>query len=241
MTYPNAFFISSKFWFSRLLGGRRLKGQKMAQNDKKFCLTLYLRNCTSYDCGFWYRCVKWWYLQQIFSFSQKSDFLGFSKFINKCQKEFLRCTPPSSHGCNFFCQTMTYFVPNGVITDRITKMYPKLHHNEKLWLYHLPRFISSFLYDPAKTACLFEKFIFELEAFYSFKVSCILVREVISLKKNGGVISKIYCLILWSPICTPLILVSASVKMAGTSATVTYNSMRVCTSGELLYKGKRFR
>ena len=62
-----------------------------------------------------------------------------------------------------------------------------------------------------------------------------------SLKKNGGVISKIYCLILWSAICTHLILVSASVKMAGTSATVTYNSMRVCTSGELLYKGKRFR
>ena len=90
-------------------------------------------------------------------------------------------------------------------------------------------------------AWIFEKFIFELEAFYSFKITCILVRQVISLKKNGGVISKIYCLILWSPICTPLILVSASVKMAGTSATVTYNSIRVCTFGELLCKGKRFR
>ena len=54
-------------------------------------------------------------------------------------------------------------------------------------------------------AWIFEKFIFELEAFYSFKITCILVRQVISLKKNGGVISKIYCLILWSPICTPLI------------------------------------
>ena len=94
-----------------------------------------------------------------------------------------------------------------------------------------------FLYDPANTAWLFEKFIFELEAFYSFKITCILVRPVISLKKNGGIISKIYCLILWSPICTPLILASASVKMAGTSATVTYNSMRVNTSGELLIEG----
>ena len=74
----------------------------MAKNDKKFCLTLYLRNCTSYDCGFWYTCVKWWYLQQIFSFFQKPDFSGFSKFINKCQKEILRCAPPSSHVCDFF-------------------------------------------------------------------------------------------------------------------------------------------
>ena len=28
----------------------------MTQNDKKFCLTQYLRNCTSYDCGFCYMC-----------------------------------------------------------------------------------------------------------------------------------------------------------------------------------------
>ena len=27
----------------------------------------------------------------IFHFFQNSDFLGFSKFINKCQKEVLRC------------------------------------------------------------------------------------------------------------------------------------------------------
>ena len=95
-------------------------------------------------------------------------------------------------------------------------------------------FYQIFLYDPAKKAWLFEKFIFELEAFYSFKITCILVMQVIILKKNVGVISKIYCLILWSPICTPLIIVSASVKMAGISATVTYNSMRVYTPGKLL-------
>ena len=128
---------------------------------------------------------------------------------------------------------MTYFVLIGVIKDRITKMYPK-YLNGKLWPYHLSCFINSFLYDPANKAWLFEKFIFELEASYSFKITCILVRQVISLKKIGGVISKIYCLILWSPICTPLILVSASVKMAGTSATATYNIMRVETPGKLL-------
>ena len=92
-----------------------VKGQKMAQSDKKLCLsyfisqeaciiwllfllymckmmtspdafiiflkfvclTPYLRNCTSCDCRFWYTCVKWWYLQQSFSFFLNSDFLGF--------------------------------------------------------------------------------------------------------------------------------------------------------------------
>ena len=39
----------------------------MAQNNNnKKILTPYLRNCTSYDCGFWYTCLKWWYLQQCF-------------------------------------------------------------------------------------------------------------------------------------------------------------------------------
>ena len=80
-----------------------------------------------------------------------------------------------------------------------------------------------FLYDPALTAWLFENFIFELKASYSFKITCILVRHVMSLKKYGGVISKNYCLILWSPNSTPAILVSASVEMASTSATVIYN------------------
>ena len=47
------------------------------------------------------------YLQQFFSLFQNSDFSGFSKFIYKCQKEILRCAPPS-HVCDF-----------------IHKMYPK--------------------------------------------------------------------------------------------------------------------
>ena len=86
--------------------------------------------------------------------------------------------------------------------------------------YHLSCFISSFLYGLANKTWFFEKVIFEIETSYSFKITCILVRQLLPLKKSGGFISKIYCLISWSPICTPLILVSASVKMAGTSATV---------------------
>ena len=104
----------------------------------------------------------------------------------------------------------------------------------EMWPCHLSCFINSFLYHPACKAWLFEKFIFELEASYSFKITCILVRQVISLKKIGGVISKIYCLVSWSPICTPLILLSALIKMAITSTTVIYNSMRVETLVKLL-------
>ena len=69
---------------------------------KKFCLTSYHRNYTSYDFDFCYTCVKWWYLQQFFSFFLKSDFSTFSKFINERQKEILRCVPSSSHVCDFF-------------------------------------------------------------------------------------------------------------------------------------------
>ena len=85
---------------------------------------------------------------------------------------------------------------------------------------------------------VFEKFIFELEASCSFKNICILVKQIISLKKNGGgVINKIYCLISWCPICAPLIFVSASMKMASISAAVIYNSMESGHPLELLIQG----
>ena len=123
--------------------------------------------------------------------------------------------------CFFLNFLLNYelFCPNRSYQDRITKMQPK-YLNGKLWPYQLSCFIISFLHDPVNTTWFFKNFIFELEASYSFKITCILVRQLIPLTKNVGVIGKIYCLISWSPICTPLILVSASVKMAGTSATV---------------------
>ena len=96
---PGFFLFLQNFDFLGYWEGQR---EKMAQNDKKI-LTLYLRNCTFYDCGFWYKCVKGQYLQEFFFFSffQNSDFSGFSKFINKYQKEILSCAPPYSHVCNF--------------------------------------------------------------------------------------------------------------------------------------------
>ena len=41
-----------------------------------------------------------------FSFFQSFVFSGFSKFVNKCQKEILRCAPPSSHVCDFLPNQM---------------------------------------------------------------------------------------------------------------------------------------
>ena len=63
--------------------------------------------------------------------------------------------------------------------------------------------IPFYMAQPYK-AWLFEKFIFELEAIYSSKRTCILVRQVISLKEYAVVFGKIS----WSPIFSTLILVS---------------------------------
>ena len=53
-----------------------VKGQKVPQNDKNFChLMQYLRIHTLNDCDFWYTGVKWWYLQQFFSFFKTLIFL----------------------------------------------------------------------------------------------------------------------------------------------------------------------
>ena len=197
------------FWVVRVEG---VKSQKMAQSDKKICITSYLRNFTSYDCGFWYTCVKWWYLQKnFFHFFESLIFLVFQNLSIKSKRKFCGVSH-LPHMCVIVLLNYD-FVPAGVIKDRITKTYPKCL-NGKLSPYDLSCFINSFLCDPANKAWLFEHFIFELEAFYCFKITCILVRQVISVTKNGGVISKIYCLIFWSPGGTPLILVSASVKMA---------------------------
>ena len=51
----------------RIISG--VKGQKMARNDKKFCLYHSVPQ-EPYIIWLWfgYTCVKWWYIQQIFSY-----------------------------------------------------------------------------------------------------------------------------------------------------------------------------
>ena len=71
---PSVFSFFQIFNFLVISG---VKGQKMAKWQKILSLTLYLRNRTWYNCGFWYTCVKWWYLQHFVSFFQNLDFSGF--------------------------------------------------------------------------------------------------------------------------------------------------------------------
>ena len=63
-------------------------------------------------------------------------------------------------------------------------MYPK-YFNGNFWLYHLSFLSILFLHGPVHKACLYEKLISELEASYTFKITSILVRQVLSLKKNS--------------------------------------------------------
>ena len=85
------FFFLHNFDFRIIrgkIGGQGVNGKKWPKMTKKFVsLTPYLRNRTSYDCDFWYTCVKWWYLQQMFSFLvfifSKFWFLGFSDVNNE--------------------------------------------------------------------------------------------------------------------------------------------------------------
>ena len=80
-----------------------------------------------------------------------------------------------------------------------------------------------FLYVTAYQAWLFEKFIFELESSsYSFKITCILLKKAISPKKIAMSSAKFTNFISWSPIFTPFILLSASMKLASTSAAIIY-------------------
>ena len=92
---------------------------------------------------------------------------------------------------------------------------------------HAICFCLSFLfsYTQAHKVWLFEKFIFELEIIsHNFKINSVLVRQLKFLKKSG-VISKIYYFNSCYPICILLILVSASMKIATTSATIIHNNI----------------
>ena len=50
-------------------------------------------------------------------------------------------------------------------------------------------------------------------------------RQVISLKKMVVLSAKFTILISWSPICIPLILLSALIKLASTSVAMLYDRM----------------
>ena len=93
------FSVFSKFWFSGLLGERGVTGQKMAQNNKKFCLTPYLRNCTSYECFLLH--ISKMVSPAIFFIFSKVWFFRFFRVHQWITKGNSEVCPPSSHVCDF--------------------------------------------------------------------------------------------------------------------------------------------
>ena len=74
--------------------------------------------------------------------------------------------------------------------------------------------------------CLFEKFIFELDASsYSFKITCILSTQVISLNKMMVSSAKFTILISWIATCIPLILLLELMKLGSNSVAIFYKSI----------------
>ena len=98
------FFHFFKFWFS-VLGCYGVEG-KRAKNGPKWQKNSNSVSQEPHNCGFWCTCVTFFFF---FFFFQNFDFSGFSKLIKKCQKELLRCAPPSSHVCDFLNKTEAIF------------------------------------------------------------------------------------------------------------------------------------
>ena len=88
----------------------------MAQNDKNFCLTPYMRTCTSYDCGFWCTCVRSWYLEHFFFFHffKILIFQVFQSSSINAKRKFWG-VPHLLHMCVFFMFVPKFLIENFVI------------------------------------------------------------------------------------------------------------------------------
>ena len=89
-----------------------------------------------------------------------------------------------------------------------------------IWMYSCdniicPGLLILCLYAPAHKAWIFEKFVFELEAFSgAFKIDSVLLWQLMSFNKKMVVSSgKFHIFISWSSICSFIILISASMKI----------------------------
>ena len=100
-TSPNAFFISSKFWFSRLLWGRGLKGQKMIQHEKK--ILSHFASQELYLIWLWFlvNIRKMISPANFFIFSKVWFFLDFQSSSINAKRKFLGLRSLSSHVCDF--------------------------------------------------------------------------------------------------------------------------------------------
>ena len=143
-----------------------------------------------------------------------------SDYILTSQKE------PHSVPDMAFLLTFNYFVLFGVIENRFIKINFK-YFNGNCDYSSCPGWWILFLYAPLHKGLPFWKnYLWTSLSFsYSLKVTCILLRQVISLKKMMVSSVKFTILISWSPICIPLILLSALMRLASTSVAVLYNNL----------------
>ena len=95
---------------------RGVKGQNMAQNDKKFCPShLVYQEPYMYDCHLCYTYVKWYCLQVVLSFFQNFDFLACyrgkrTKNGPKWQKRSACYTPYLRNHTSYDCHLWYTFV-----------------------------------------------------------------------------------------------------------------------------------
>ena len=120
-----------------------------------------------------------------------------------------------------FLLTFNNFVPFGVIENRFTKINFK-YFNGNCDYSSCPGWWILFLYAPPHRGLAFrENYVWGSLSFsYSLKISGILLRQVISIKKMVVLSVNFTILISWSPICIPLILLSALMKLASTTAAI---------------------
>ena len=125
-----------------------------------------------------------------------------------------------------FSLTLNYFVPFGVIENRFSKTNFN-YFNENCDYSSCPGWWILILYAlPYKGLAFWKNYLWTSSSFsYSLKITCILLRQVIFLKKMMVLSVKFTILISWSPICIPLILLSALMRLASTSAAVLYNNL----------------
>ena len=125
-----------------------------------------------------------------------------------------------------FLLTFIYLFPFGVIENKFTKINVK-SFNGNCDYSSCPGWWILFLYAPPHKGLAFWKndLWASLSFSYSLKITCILLRQVISLKKIVVLSVKYTILISWSPIYNSLILLSALMRLVSTSDTILYNSM----------------
>ena len=119
-----------------------------------------------------------------------------------------------------------YFVSFEVIEKRFTKIKFKYFNGNcdySSWPGWWILFLNALCH---KDLAFWKNYVWTSLSFsYSLKITCILLRQVIFLKKMVVLSVKFTILISRSPICIPLILLSALMRLAGTSAAVLHHNL----------------